>query len=241
MILLNSDPTGELLTEEGKEQLIQSINKKFTMLIDYINNNEKIEEEVFTTLEILLDVSCYINNDETILLIKKIKKLNINSDCKVFLIKTEAINNLNINKEILIDMINNDYSFKLLQILERINKSNILPQNILTQEKIAKSLLIDWLKYPTELGENPEKIEYVDCLEEDNIIYYIYKFTAREGALKDRGYMIGISGGFEKDKITSENTGFTFSKFQTINENYKKQAEEIIELISEHWKNYKND
>ena len=49
--------------------------------------------------------------------------------------------------------------------------------------------------------------------------------------------MIGVSCGFYKGKISSQNTGHTFSNFETITENYKNQAEEIIALISNHWKN----
>ena len=48
--------------------------------------------------------------------------------------------------------------------------------------------------------------------------------------------MLGISGGYEKGKVTTQTTGYTFSNFEEIQDDYKKQAEDIIELIASHWK-----
>ena len=61
---------------------------------------------------------------------------------------------------------------------------------------------------------------------------YEYKFTSVKDEFKDRGYMIGISGGFPKDKITTANTGDTFSKFERIEEDYKEQVIEILKLLA---------
>ena len=103
-------------------------------------------------------------------------------------------------------------------------------------EDIALEKMIDWLAYPSELGDLPTTIELVDILEKEKLEYYIYKFTAKEGELTENGYMIGIAGGFEKDKLTTEDTGTTFSTFETIGPNYKKQAEKIINLIEVEWR-----
>ena len=48
--------------------------------------------------------------------------------------------------------------------------------------------------------------------------------------------MIGLVGGFEIGKLTSTTTGYTFSKFEQIEENYRKQADELIEFIKGYWK-----
>lgn len=238
MILLNSDPKGTLLKKEEKAEIIDGINRKLSELLSYFNESENIDESAYMALEILLDVSCYINDEETLNLIEKISRANINKDSTLFLIKSMVINEVNFDNKIIRSLAEDDnYSYRLLQILEGINKQNIFPKDILTQEKIAKSLMIDWLKYPTELDDEPKEITFIDTLEKENIIYYIYKFSAKEGALTERGDMIGISGGFDKSKISTQNTGNTFSKFETIAEDYKTQAEDIIKLISNHWKN----
>lgn len=236
LILLNSDPTGSLLTEKEREDIIQSINDKLEYIANLFKEKE-IEEDIYMSLEILLDVACYINDEKTFELIKEIDKLNINQSSRVFLIKAQAVNNIQIDMKKLQELIDDDnYTYKIVQVLENINKLSVIPKDIVTQKMIAKSLMIDWLIYPTELGENPENIELVDTLEKENIVYYIYKFTAKNGKLKEHGEMIGLAGGFKKGKITSINTGNTFSTFETIQKDYIKQAEGIIELISEHWK-----
>lgn len=48
--------------------------------------------------------------------------------------------------------------------------------------------------------------------------------------------MLGLVGGFEIGKLTSITNGYTFSKFEPIEENYKKQADELIEFIKDYWK-----
>ena len=47
-------------------------------------------------------------------------------------------------------------------------------------------------------------------------------------------------GGYEKDKITSRNSGNTFSEFEEVKDNYKNQAIKLIEIINNHWKNRSN-
>ena len=238
LIFLNSDPEGALLEQGQKEELLISINEKFENLIDYIKNNEEVDGSAYSSLELLLDVATYINDEKTIELIKQIGELKLNKDSLLFLIKFQAINNIEINKSMIEWIIDDNYNaYRLLEILERIGKSEILPEGILSQEKIAMEKMIEWLKYPTELGEEPEQIELVDTIEKENTIFYIYKFRAKSGKLKDRNYMLGISGGFEKGYITTQTTGYTFSNLEEIQEDYKKQAEDIIELIANHWKN----
>lgn len=237
LILLNSDPTGSLLTQEEKENIIQSVNDKLEYISSLLKEGKELEESIYMSLEIILDVACHINDKQTLELIKKIDKLKINQSSRVFLIKAQAVNNIQIDMTKLQELIDDyNYTYKIVQVLENIDKLSVIPKGSVTQEMIAKSLMIDWLIYPTELGEAPEKIELVDTLEKENIVYYIYKFTARSGKLKEHGEMIGLAGGFEKDKITSINTGNTFSTFETIQKDYRKQAEGIINLISEHWK-----
>ena len=48
--------------------------------------------------------------------------------------------------------------------------------------------------------------------------------------------MIGISGAYQKDIISSKNTGLTFSKFETLEGDFIKQGKELAEFIIEYWK-----
>ena len=48
--------------------------------------------------------------------------------------------------------------------------------------------------------------------------------------------MQGVAGGYDKDVISDNETGHTFSNFETIGDNYKEQAMGIIQMISDYWK-----
>lgn len=235
-ILLNNDEYGELLEKKDKKILIDGINKKLPMICKYVKEN-KNDEKANTSLETLLNVSCFINDKKTLQELKNFNDIELDVVPALFLIKTEAANNIEISKINFEKLLSDRGStYALFRVLEKIGKQEIVPKGKITKEDIALEKMIDWLAYPTELGDLPATIELIDILEKDNFEYYIYKFTAKEGILKESGYMIGIAGGFEKDKLTTEDTGNTFSTFETIRSDYKKQAEDIIKLVNERWK-----
>ena len=66
--------------------------------------------------------------------------------------------------------------------------------------------------------------------------YYMFKFRSDSEKFKEKGWMIGISGGYETGKFTQTTNGYTFSKFETVEEDFERQAKEIMELIETHWK-----
>lgn len=183
-VLLKSDPTGKYIKEKDKNLIIEGINNKLQLLKAYIEKNKEIQEEVYYALELILDVSCYFNNEETIKLLKAMEGLNLNNITKVFLIKTYAKNNIEIKKELIDELVSVDkYAYELLRVLEQIEKTDLLKNTSLKQEDIARAKMIEWLEYPTELGDSLEKIEFVDTHEKDGYIYYIYKFTSNSDAL----------------------------------------------------------
>ncbi len=234
LIFLNSDPEGTLLKEEDRQVLVEGINKKLPIIKKYyLDGKHEIPDNVRTALEILLDVSCYINNEETLKLIQEFNDLPLRADEQIFLLKTEAINDIEMNKDHLIEIANSERdAYRILSAMEGAGREDLLKDANMTQEKVALSNMIRWLEYPTELGDTLDEISLVDTMEIENIVFYIYKFTSVKDELKDRGYMVGISGGFPKDKVTTVNTGDTFSKFERIEEDYKEQAIEIIKLLA---------
>ena len=47
----------------------------------------------------------------------------------------------------------------------------------------------------------------------------------------DKGYMLGVTGGYEKGKLSVDDCGHTFSKFEPIQDDYVEQAKEIVLMI----------
>lgn len=184
LVLLKTDPKGKYIKDNDKNNIIEGINNKLQLLKAFIEKNEEIPEEVYYALEIILDVSCYYNNEETINILKEMECLNLNNITKVFLIKTYAENNIEVKKEFIDEIVSVDrYAYELLRVLEQIAKTDLLKNTSLKQEDIARAKMIEWLEYPTELGDSLEKIEFVDTYEKDGYVYYIYKFTSNSDTL----------------------------------------------------------
>lgn len=236
-IILNNDPKGELFTKEQYDTLANSINTKLSVIKKYITESkDKIQNNVYETLEMIFDLAVYIHNSDTLELLKRFQNVKLSDNSLVFLIKALLVNNLMDIKSSWWDKLYNSKQgyYTLARMLTGIGQENIIPKKYINTEKLSEAVMIDWLSYPTELGKEPDYIKLVGTIEKEDLIFYIYKFTADN--FKDRGEMIGVSGSFIKDSITTSEAGFVFSKFETIKDDYKKQAEEIIEIIANHWK-----
>lgn len=242
LILLNNDPNGVLLKDEQKQEIVLSLEDKLPQIYNFIKNNDDIPQEVYSALEILLDVSCGFISEKIIEDIMKINTLtNLNQMCRLFLIKTALVNNFEYNKKFINDLAEDDlYISKLYSVLYRIGKTSEFPEKYLNLESFAKSNMIDWLRYPTELGEIPNTIEMLGNFEENDEIFFIYKFTCSKEVFKDKGEMLGVAGGYSKNDNKFEPSGFTFSKFESVEEDFIKQAKEVVSMIRDYWKKQVN-
>ena len=133
LVMLNIDPKGKLFKKDEKEMIIESINDKISQLISYIKENKKsINNDVYLTMQIFLNVSCYINDKDTIILINKAKEIELDFETKIFLIKTEIINGLEIDRNMLLEIArDNEYSYKLFKMLQEIDREDIFPKEVL--------------------------------------------------------------------------------------------------------------
>ena len=131
----------------------------------------------------------------------------------------------------------------LYDLLGRSSRSDLFPRRYRTQEAFAESAMVNWLVYPTELGQVPDEIELMKVVtsgkpgeEED---YYVFRFRMEEPhwAAKD-GWMAGVAGGFaRRDQPTTVAGGNTFSSFTPWDSQTPEQhVGEVTELIGETWK-----
>lgn len=230
-IILNNDPKFELLTDLEKEFLTKTIIRKLNEIINYFTEITNIDNRVYNDIEIIVDLATYLNNREINQLVDKLSTFIMNYECKLFILKYRIVNNMNIYNMIDEMFANKDKINKLVYVLERIDAINLLPLDKIDEEDIARSNMIDWLKYPQELGKKPDSIEFLDKFEYDGYDFYVYKFKSNDFRIKD--YMLGISGGYLKNKKTAIDTGFTFSNFEVVKEDYINQAKNIIDMIKE--------
>ena len=236
LILLKAANNKELFDKDSINNIIKIVSNKMNLILEYLDKND-LDEITSFSLEILVDVAKYFNDTELLDLVHETLKLQ-NNTIKMFAVLTLLCNNKPVDAKMLTDLSSDlETASRFYDQLELVKKTEFFDKTYASQEYIAKSNLVNWLKYPTELGKPPNKIEFVDTIEKENIVYYIFKFTTDIEKFKNDEWLLGISGGYEKDTIlTSSTTGFTFSMFEKMETDYITQATKILNLIEEHWK-----
>jgi len=235
LIILNFDPDMSLAKPEEKQRVISGVQKRLELLYKYVSENGCDGDDIVSALSVTLDMAARLKNDETIAYLRKLSELQLDLESELFLIKAMALNDIPVSLESINRLVEFDAS-RLIRILGSIGRMDLLNGSSITQEKIAYAEMRTWLRHPSECGETLDKLEVVDTLIYEEHLYYIFKYTSTAPKLQARGFMIAVAGGYDKDAISANETGHTFSDFEPIGDNYKEQAVGIIEMISGYWK-----
>lgn len=235
LIILNFDPDMSLAKPEEKQRVISGVQKRLELLYKYVSENGCDGDDIVSALSVTLDMAARLKNDETIAYLRKLSELQLDLESELFLIKAMALNDMPVSLESINRLVEFDAS-RLIRILGSIGRMDLLNGSSITQEKIAYAEMRTWLRHPSECGETLDKLEVVDTLIYEEHLYYIFKYTSTATKLQERGFMIGVAGGYDKDAISANETGHTFSDFEPIGDNYKEQAVSIIEMIAGYWK-----
>lgn len=235
LIILNFDPEMSLAKPEEKQGVISGVQKRLELLHKYVSENGSVGEEIVSALSITLDMAARLNNNEIFGYLRKLSELPLDLESELFLIKAMALNDMSVSLESINRLVEFDAS-RLIRILGSIGRMDLLNGSHITQEKIAYAEMRTWLRHPSECGETLDKLEVVDTLIYEEHLYYIFKYTSTAPKLQERGFMIAVAGGYDKDAISANETGHTFSDFAPIGDNYKEQAVGIIEMIAGYWK-----
>ena len=238
LILLKAVDNKDLFDKNSEQEIIEGLNQKLEMIEEYTKEKEKLEESISMDLEIMIDVARYFHNTKTETFIQNCWKFS-NENILLFLIMYNLDQEKPVEQKYFEKIAGNiEYAEKLYTYLEKNHLQNLFPEQYQNQEYIAKSNMVNWLLYPTELGEIPKEIELIDTYEEEGEQFYIFQFTSNLDTFKKNGKMIGVSGGYPKQELpTAYNSGCTFSNFAPMEENCIKQAKEIVNMIREYWKN----
>ena len=101
-----------------------------------------------------------------------------------------------------------EYANLTYGVLQRHGKTALFPENCTTEEYLAKSDLVHWLTFPTELGKKPDEIVYLGRIKQlfKKEVFHVFKFRSDSSNLGDElknKWLIGWSS----------NDGGTFSNF----------------------------
>lgn len=238
MILLNNSKYYEKIDKKYKDIITRSLYK-IGMALDYIEKTKIIpQKEILVNIEIMVDVARLYNDHRVLKFVEKTLDLD-NIEVNLFSVCTLIYNNIPISDAYIEELAREDRTCKrFYKILREMNKLFRFPEEYLTQENLARADMVYWLMHPAEIGDVPDKIEFVQTFEKNDEVFYVFKFKSNKESFKDKGWMIGISGGYKKDiDPTIDNSGFTFSDFEIFDEQkIIEESERIIDKINEAWK-----
>ena len=199
------------------------------LFADYINGqlkfflNTELTEEMLNSLEIAVDVAQHFATNEILVSLQNLLKLE-NSAIRYYAARSLLAAKQEIPQEVIVSLANDIvYADMTYAILKMHGKTNLFPQELANEEYLAKSDLVHWLTYPTELGKVPDKIEYLGKVKKKEI-YHIFRYTSNSDNLGEdlQGkWLIGWSN----------NEGGTFSNFDLYSDFEQKTVEKTLKVI----------
>lgn len=119
-----------------------------------------------------------------------------------------------------------EYANLTYGMLQQHGKAGLFPAEFASEEYLAKSDLVHWLTYPTELGKAPDEIVYLGRIKQlfKKEVFHVFKFRSDSDTLGDdlRGkWLIGWSS----------NEGGTFSNFEEFAPYEHEPVEKALKLI----------
>jgi len=240
IVVLRIDPRGEFFGEEEKQVFLEGVEEKVEYWVDYCKGHILSEEEN-AKFAIIIDIATYLNNEAIIEMMKEFTEYDhINDNSKIFVAKMTLANNIESDLSFIHNIVSSDSLVDpLVYSFAKIDKMALLEEYDLTQEKIARSCFYHWLLYPTELGEEPKTLVFLDSFEQEGYRFYIYKYTSDKEGFKERGEMLGVCGGYLIQKeLCAIHSGTVYSNHESVEKEYMKQAQNIIEQVKNFWQEY---
>ncbi len=110
-------------------------------------------------------------------------------------------------------------------LLEKCSKLDRFPKDCLDPDYLAKSDMVRWLEYPTELGKRPDKIELIGRVAKGGENYHVFKYMTDSDNLTEdlqNVWLVGWAG----------DQGGTFSTFARLDAFEKKTPEKTLKYIT---------
>ena len=122
--------------------------------------------------------------------------------------------------------------FALYHGLLELDALDAFPPRHLNQASLAESEMVQWLLFPTELGDVPEAIELIGTAELDldagPADLYVFRFRAASG----EPWLVGWSGPFLHADQPTTDGGWTFSSFEPEGEGPPEETvREIVDAL----------
>ncbi len=219
-VLCKNTNTLSKIPEDGKKVIARYLKSEMRRYLDA----EERDEDTANNLEFICDIcKSFFDNDFRVLLEETARKCG--DDIKFHACETLLKSGCDVPDGVIGSLAHNVcYAVKIHSALKRSGKENLFPNELNNEEYLAKSDMIQWLMYPTELGREPDEIEYLGKVKKKGI-YHIFRFRSSSDTLTDdiKGkWLIGWSNWED---------GGTFSQFSEYADFEKKTLDKTLKNI----------
>ena len=182
-----------------------------------------LSDEILNNLELACDVAQYFMNATIIDKLYDALKLGENN-VNYYAVSTLLESGKSIPGNVVVDLANDLlYANITYSLLEKYDLLSMFPAELADTVYLAKSDLIRWLVYPTELGKAPDEIEYLGKIKKGDE-YHIFRYKSDSSNLSDELKGEWLIGWSNKD-------GGTFSNFDLYSAFKQKNVEKTLKVI----------
>ena len=202
--LVNYKNDLDKITDDAKKSLIAYLTAEMNRYLALAN----WDEECVNSLEVVADICKYFPDDTLVALLRDGMKRgygNVNFYAVETLLTLGQSVPADCVTALARDLVYADMTY---HTLVKFGKGQLFPTECTTPEYLAKSDLVHWLTYPTELGKVPDEIEYIGKItylfKKD--VYHVFKYRSDSDNLGEdlkNKWLIGWSN----------EDGGTFSQF----------------------------
>lgn len=183
-------------------------------------------EDAWNTLELLADVCKYFANESVLAALKDILQLGRNH-INIYALDTLIGMGQEVPQSVIEALARDlEYANIAYHILERQGETALFPAECTTEEYLAKSNMVHWLTFPTELGKSPDAIEYIGKVKKlfKKEVFHVFKYRSDSDNLdndRKNKWLIGWSS----------DEGGTFSNFDEFAPFERETTEKTLKMI----------
>lgn len=209
------------LSSEAKTALADYVAGDMAHLIDKAG----ADDVAANNLEFCADVCKHFVTDGILDILQKVMALKIDS-VRYYALETLLENKREIPEEAVKELAKDlSYADLTYGLLSKYGKTALFPKEFTSPEYLAKSDLVHWLIYPTELNKEPDEIELIGEISIKKEAYFVFKYKSDSDNLSEdlqNEWLIGWSS----------SGGGTFSNFDKLEDYQKKTPQKTLKHIA---------
>lgn len=218
--LLNWEKDVEKFTADAKTEIANYISSEMERYL----KKDKLTEDEINNLEIASDICKNFIDEKTIPLLKQILNLTYNN-VRYYAVSTLISCNQTIPASVINDLAQDlNYADLTYHLLKMHRLEGLFPTEFTSPEYLAKSDMVHWLTYPTELGKMPDEIVLLGDVKVKGEKYYIFKYKSDSDTLSDDSKNEWLIG-------WSSDDGGTFSNFDKLCDYEQKKPAKTLKVI----------